>query len=42
MNNNAFAAFLQEKQMSEEFEMWQCHLEHEEERAHCEQEVLEL
>jgi hypothetical protein len=41
-NNNAFAAFLQQRQMSEEFELRQCCLEWEEARACCEEELHEM
>jgi len=41
-NNNAFAAFLQHKQMSEEFELRQRCREREEARAHREEELHEM
>jgi hypothetical protein len=39
-SNNTLAALLQQRQLSEEFEMRQQRLEREEERAHCEEERL--
>jgi hypothetical protein len=41
-NNNAFAAFLQHRQMSEEFELRQRRVEREEARAHREEELHEM
>jgi len=41
-NNNAFAAFLQQRQMSEEFEVRQRRLEREEARARREEELHEM
>jgi hypothetical protein len=41
-NQNAFSAFLQQKQMSEEYELRQCHLEREEARARREEELHEM
>jgi hypothetical protein len=41
-NNNAFAAFLQQRQMSEEFELRQRHLEREEARARHEEELHKM
>jgi hypothetical protein len=41
-NNNAFAAFLQQRQMLEEFDMRQRHLEREEARACREEELHEM
>jgi hypothetical protein len=41
-NQNAFAVFLQQKQMSEEYELRQCHLEREEARARREEELHEM
>ena len=41
-NNNAFAAFLQQRQMSEDFEIWQRCLEREEARARHEEELHKM
>jgi hypothetical protein len=41
-NNNAFAAFLQQKQLLEEFELKQLRLEWEDERARHEEELHEM
>jgi len=41
-NNSAFAAFLQQKQMQEDFELRQRQIEREEARARCEEELFEL
>jgi len=41
-NNSAFSAFLQQKQMQDDFELRQRQIEHEEARARCEEELFEL